>query len=46
MEFFIILLPGAMLTWLLMGEVGPVLRGDRYAEHELETQGDFLMMLG
>lgn len=32
MDFFSILLPGALLTWLLMGEVGPVLLGDRYAE--------------
>ena len=31
MEFFIILLPGALLTWLMMGEVGPVVLGDRYA---------------
>jgi hypothetical protein len=47
MDFFSILLPGALLTWLLMGEVGPAVLGDRYAEHdELETQGDYLMMLG
>jgi len=32
MDFFSILLPGAMLTWLLMGEVGPVVLGDRYAK--------------
>lgn len=31
MDFFSILLPGALLTWLLMGEVGPVVLGDRYA---------------
>jgi len=31
MDFFSILLPGALLTWLLMGEVGPAVRGDRYA---------------
>lgn len=30
MDFFSILLPGALLTWLLMGEVGPVVLGDRY----------------
>lgn len=30
MDFFSILLPGALLTWLLMGEVGPVALGDRY----------------
>ncbi|UIE38901.1 hypothetical protein [Leptodesmis sichuanensis] len=30
MDFFSILLPGALLTYLLMGEVGPVVRGDRY----------------
>jgi hypothetical protein len=45
MDFFSILLPGALLTWLLMGEVGPVLLGDRYSKNdELETQADFLMM--
>ncbi|WP_300452428.1 NUDIX domain-containing protein [Accumulibacter sp.] len=32
MDFFSILLPGALLTWLLMGEVGPVVLGDRYAK--------------
>ena len=32
MNFFSILLPGALLTWLLMGEVGPVVLGDRYAK--------------
>lgn len=32
MDFFSILLPGALLTWLLMGEMGPVLLGDRYAQ--------------
>ena len=31
MDFFSILLPGALLTCLLMGEVGPVVLGDRYA---------------
>lgn len=31
MDFFSILLPGALLTWLLMGEVGPVVLGGRYA---------------
>ncbi|MBK9316769.1 MAG: hypothetical protein IPM55_21365 [Acidobacteria bacterium] len=31
MDFFSILLPGALLTYLLMGEVGPVILGDRYA---------------
>jgi ADP-ribose pyrophosphatase YjhB (NUDIX family) len=30
MDFFSILLPGALLTWLLMGEMGPVVLGDRY----------------
>jgi hypothetical protein len=30
MDFFSILLPGALLTHLLMGEVGPVVLGDRY----------------
>jgi 8-oxo-dGTP pyrophosphatase MutT (NUDIX family) len=30
MDFFSILLPGALFTWLLMGEVGPVVLGDRY----------------
>jgi hypothetical protein len=29
---FSILLPGSLLTWLLMGEVGPVVLGDRYAK--------------
>ena len=32
MDFFSILLPGALLTWLLMGEMGPVVLGDRYAK--------------
>jgi len=31
MDVFSILLPGALLTYLLMGEVGPVVLGDRYA---------------
>lgn len=31
MDFFSILLPGVLLTWLLMGEVGPIVLGDRYA---------------
>ncbi|MFM0007485.1 hypothetical protein PQR57_41885 [Paraburkholderia dipogonis] len=30
MDFFSILLPSALLTWLLMDEVGPVMLGDRY----------------
>ena len=32
MDFFSILLPGALLTCLLMGEVGPVVLADRYAK--------------
>jgi hypothetical protein len=32
MDFFCVLLPGALLTYLLMGEVGPVVLGGRYAE--------------
>lgn len=32
MDFFSILLPGALLTYLLMGEVGPVVLGDRYSK--------------
>jgi len=31
MDFFSILLPGALLTYLLTGEVGPIVLGDRYA---------------
>ena len=31
MDFFSILLPGALLTYLLMGEVGSAVLGDRYA---------------
>jgi hypothetical protein len=31
MDFFSIFLPGALLTYLLMGEVDPVVLGDRYA---------------
>jgi hypothetical protein len=31
MGFFSILLPGALLTWLLLGAVGPVVLRDRYA---------------
>ncbi len=30
MNIFSILLPGALLTYLLIGEVGPVVLGDRY----------------
>jgi len=33
-KFFIGLLPGALLTWPLMDEVGPVVLGDRYARLE------------
>lgn len=32
MDFFSILLPGALLTYLLMDEVGPTVLGDRYAK--------------
>ena len=32
MDFFSILLPGALLTYLLMGEVGPVVLWVRYSE--------------
>ena len=32
MDVFSILMPGALLTFLLMGEVGPVALGDRYAK--------------
>ena len=32
MDFFSILLPGALLTYLLMGELGPVALGNRYYE--------------
>jgi hypothetical protein len=32
MDFFSILLPGALLTYLLIGEGGPVVLRDRYAE--------------
>jgi 8-oxo-dGTP pyrophosphatase MutT (NUDIX family) len=32
MDFFSILLPGALLTFLLMGEVGPVVLGDGYSK--------------
>lgn len=31
MDFFYVLLTGALLTWLLMDDVGPVVLGDRYA---------------
>lgn len=31
-DFFSILLPGTLLTWLLMGEVDPAVLGDRYAK--------------
>jgi hypothetical protein len=31
-DFFSILLPGALLTYLLMDEVGPVVLGNRYAK--------------
>ncbi|SEU45940.1 8-oxo-dGTP pyrophosphatase MutT, NUDIX family [Burkholderia cepacia] len=30
-DFFSILLPGALLSWLMMGEAGPVVLGQRYA---------------
>jgi hypothetical protein len=43
MDFFSILLPGALLTWLLMGEVGPVVLGDRYAKlHGAQAWAAFL----
>jgi hypothetical protein len=32
MDFFSILLPGALLSWLLMGEVGPIVLVDRSAK--------------
>jgi len=32
MDFFCILLPGALLTYLLMGETGLLVLGDRYAK--------------
>jgi hypothetical protein len=32
LDFFSILLPSALLTWLLIGEVGPVVLGDRYTK--------------
>jgi hypothetical protein len=32
LDFFSILLPGALLTYLLMDELGPVVLGDRYSE--------------
>jgi hypothetical protein len=32
MDFFSILLPSALLTYLLMGEVGPAVLGDRYSK--------------
>ncbi len=32
MDLFCIQLPGALLTWLLMGEVGPAVLGNRYAQ--------------
>jgi hypothetical protein len=32
MDVFSILLPGALLTYLLMGEVGPIVLGDRYTQ--------------
>jgi 8-oxo-dGTP pyrophosphatase MutT (NUDIX family) len=32
MDFFSILLPGALLTWLLMGEVGQAELGNRYTQ--------------
>lgn len=30
MDLFSILLPGTLLPYLLMGDVGPAMRGDRY----------------
>ena len=38
MDFFSILLPGALLTWLLMDVAGPALLGNRYDELD-GTQG-------
>jgi hypothetical protein len=32
MDFFSVLLPSALLMYLLMGEVGPVVLGDRYGK--------------
>ena len=31
MDFFSILLPGALLTYLLMGDAGSVILGDRFS---------------
>jgi 8-oxo-dGTP pyrophosphatase MutT (NUDIX family) len=49
MDFFSILLPGALLTYLLMGDVGPVVLGDRYstlarAEAGAESWAAFLFV--
>ena len=32
MDFFFILLPGTLLTWLQMGEVGLIVLGDRHSQ--------------
>jgi len=43
MDFFSILLPGALLTYLPMDEVGPVVLGDRYARLACaETRAAFM----
>jgi hypothetical protein len=43
MDLFSILLPGALLTYLLMGEVGPAVLGDRYTTHaEAQAWAAFL----
>jgi hypothetical protein len=44
MDFFSILLPGVLLTYLLMDEMGPVVLGDRYAKLAgAETWAAFLL---
>jgi 8-oxo-dGTP pyrophosphatase MutT (NUDIX family) len=44
MEFFTILLPGALLTYLLMDDMGPIVMGNRYAKlTEVEAWTAFLV---
>lgn len=40
MDFFFILLPAALLSYLLMDEVGPVVLGDRYTKLAGKNAGE------
>jgi ADP-ribose pyrophosphatase YjhB (NUDIX family) len=45
MDFFSILLPGALLTYLLMGEVGPVVLGAARYQQLADTEGSVVFLV-